>query len=89
MFGLSKREKIVSQILREIRNNNFSLNVTGPDQCQIYGWRYLFTAARRDPVKSYMDSDFLWLYDKRLPAGPAQKMVTINMTEDSVNFIVK
>ena len=59
-------------------NEPFSLSVESDDPCRLYGYRYLFSYLKREPVQSYLDPQFLWLYERRLPRELPEKAVTIS-----------
>lgn len=61
------RMEAVRKSLKTVRIAPFSLDVESTDQCQIYGFRYLYSFLGKEPSKSYMDPYFLWFYKERIP----------------------
>ncbi len=64
----------------------FTLALTTNDGCQAYGYRYLFTYLNREPVSSYADPYFRWLYEDRLPKNFSETPPIINLQPDEKTF---
>lgn len=61
-FGFINKEKAIKWAIATAGNRDFSLDVLG--SCFRYnGYRYLFYLFGKEPVKSYVDTNFTHLYD--------------------------
>lgn len=69
-------------------NTPFSIDVQASDSCRSYGYRYLFSFQNIEPVKSYMDPYFLWLYENRLAKTPPQKSILLKLMSGNKDFVV-
>lgn len=87
--GYDKKQRAVAKALAQIGNEPFILEVEGDDECQIYGFRYIFTALGREPVKSYTDPQLNWLYERRLPKTRATRKVIIEQLENTLDLRVE
>lgn len=67
----------------------FVFNAQCRGNCQLYGFRYLFTYLRREPVQSYMDTYFSWLYENRLSKMPPTREVDFEINGDLINVNVQ
>lgn len=64
-FSLSPKKKLISKVMSVIGQGSFSLDKMG--ECHIYdGWRYLFKAYGKVPLRSFTDKNFSWLYPKEV-----------------------
>lgn len=60
-FGLTRKKQLINWTAKHVGNASFELGSIG--QCHKFeGYRYLFEAFFKSPVKSYMDPYFGWLY---------------------------
>lgn len=84
-----KKQMIVDQAINRIGSESFYLDVKGDDPCLIYGYRYLFTIAEKEPTASYLDPQFLWLYEDRLPRVSATKSVTISVQSGTIDLEIE
>ncbi|MCL4389961.1 MAG: glycosyltransferase family 39 protein [Patescibacteria group bacterium] len=87
-FGYPTRLAAVQEAIAQVGNKPFVLEAKCAGFCQLYGFRYLFTYLHHEPVASYVDSTFLWLYQDRLPKVAPQKKVLLNMADGKVNVYV-
>lgn len=61
--GYQSKKAAVRYALSQLKNYDFALESLG--SCYRYGgWRYLFYLAGREPVKSYVDQNYFWLYSQ-------------------------
>lgn len=67
----------VQTAISQLGNSPFTLQVIG-HPCNLYGYRYLFTYLGHEPVTSYLDPNFLWLYSERLPVTKPEINLLIN-----------
>lgn len=60
-----------------LKGKSFELTVIG-DGCNKYGYRYLFTYLNNEPVKSYLDYQYLdWLYKQSPPQNISAKVIIV------------
>ncbi len=78
----SRKLAAVEKTLDLISTTPFRLDVRCVSHCQLYGYRYLFTYLRDEPVQSYIDGNFDWLYHNRLLTAKPQKDVTLLVGKD-------
>lgn len=81
--------QVVTQALRKVENSSFIFNIEGDDRCLIYGYRYLFSYLRNEPSASYLDPEFNWLYQDRLPQETPKKEVKIILRSGTITLNVK
>lgn len=62
-FGFKDKMTAVNWAISETGPSDFSLDVIG-DCFKYAGYRYLFYLAGKEPVKSYVDANFTYLYDR-------------------------
>lgn len=67
-FGYADKIRAVNWSIAVLGNNDFSLDIIG-DCFKYNGYRYLFYFRGHEPVKSYVDANFTYLYDQ----PPAEK----------------
>lgn len=72
-----QKYQTVRSSLDMVRDRAFTLKVVG-HECQIYGYRYLYTWLGREPVASYLDGSFGWLYEDSLPQEDPEVEVVID-----------
>lgn len=61
-FGWSDKMRAVDYATEQAKGDRFELRAIG--SCFAFGgYRYLFTLAGSEPVKSYVDNDLSWLYE--------------------------
>ena len=61
-FGWNDKSRAVKYAIEQTDGQQFSLHAIG--SCFAFGgYRYLFTLAGLEPVKSYVDHDLSWLYE--------------------------
>lgn len=82
-YGYAQKYELVKVAIDQIEDSSFSLGVEG-HPCQIYGYRYLFTWLKKEPVISYLDGNFSWLYQKRL--APNQPELELLIEADSARM---
>lgn len=85
--SLARKQALVNQSLSALSTAPFSLHVTG-GPCRIYGYRYLFSVANREPVESYLDPQFLWLYQDRLPKDTPRTDLIIDADSGTIKLIL-
>ncbi|KKP59938.1 MAG: hypothetical protein UR52_C0001G0018 [Candidatus Gottesmanbacteria bacterium GW2011_GWA1_34_13] len=62
-YGFTDKTSAVKWAIEKTGNNEFSLDVLS--SCFRYnGYRYLFLLGGKEPVKSYVDANFTYLFDK-------------------------
>jgi len=83
--SLDIKKQQVNQAISLVDHQPFTLSVIG-DPCQIYGYRYLFSQAGVEPVTSYLDPLFLWLYYRRLPHTAPEYQLTINADSGTIDL---
>lgn len=67
----------------------FVFNAKCIDYCQIYGFRYLFTYLGKEPVESYMDPYFSWLYEDRIIKEKPKKEITFYVNGGDITLAAK
>lgn len=75
-YPLSDKQKLVSQISKDIRDKEFSLNVIGDAWQHGGGYTELFILQGKNPPKSYIYDFYDWLYR-------AHSLYTLERTEKS------
>lgn len=86
--GFAKKREAVEQAIALVGSEPFTLTVESDDPCRLYGYRYLFSVYRKEPVQSYLDPQFLWLYEKRLNKQKPKKEVMISNISGTINVQV-
>lgn len=86
--GYAQKLNTVKATIVDLQNKPFTLEVKGDDLCRIYGYRYLYSYLQNEPVSSYLDSLFSWLYQKRLPQIAPQNKVEINYLDGNTSYII-
>lgn len=89
-FSFDDKMKSIQFAKRYIDNRNYSLESVG--ECPRYGgYRYLFGHFIHQPVHSYMDSYFSWLYQDTLTGNKPEYIVLLSLIDprDSENMISK
>jgi hypothetical protein len=84
-YPLSQKILAVDSVISLAANQPFAVDVQSDDPCQIYGFRYLFTYRGIEPVASYMDPYFLWLYEKRLQKAKPTKKFQLTVFPQSID----
>ena len=84
--GFAGKNATVKSVIKLLAGQPFTLAVTSSDPCRIYGYRYLFSVYGREPVASYLDGQFGWLYERRLPDEKPTKRVTIVTNPGSIEL---
>ena len=80
-MGLKVKKEAIEFTMREIGDKPFSLDSLST--CWKYsGYRYLFTVFGREPVKSYVDSNFAYLYGTTPVAQKHPKTVVAFVIHD-------
>lgn len=79
----------VRQALLGVGQKPFSLEVTSSDPCRLYGYRYLFSYFQIEPVQSYLDPQFMWLYEKRLLKTDPLQQVIIRSEKEKVQISIE
>lgn len=82
--SFAKKQTLVNSAISHIDHQPFSLDITG-HPCKIYGFRYLFSLYDQEPVSSYIDPQFLWLYQRRLPTSLPTKHITIDTNSATID----
>lgn len=80
-FGYKDKIQTVQWIVSESGQTDFSLDVIG-DCFRYNGYRYLFYLAGKEPVKSYVDANFTYLYDQP-PAENYPSLLFVIVNQDS------
>ena len=81
--GLAYKRQAIEFVLKSIGDNDFSLE--SHSTCwKLSGYRYLFAVFGREPVKSYVDSNFGYLYGSTPIAPDHPKTVVAIVTHDFV-----
>lgn len=81
IYSLSRKNEAVRWAIENV-NSEFSLESVS--KCFRYnGYRYLFTLNDKEPVKSYVDQNFFWLYDKQ-PSIKHPDIVVVFVASDYV-----
>lgn len=63
VIGYKHKVSAVNYAIDRLRGKDFALESLG--SCYKWGgWRYLFAYLGQEPVKSYTDHNYFWLYDK-------------------------
>lgn len=86
--GFAKKRLVVQEILKKVADEPIALSVESDDPCRLYGYRYLFSFFRIEPAQSYLDPQFNWLYENRLPKTAPSKQVVINFHEEALSFTI-
>lgn len=85
--GYKDKFSAVNWTIHQVKDKPFELDMIG-NGCNGYGYRYLFTYLGKEPVKSYMDSQYNgWLY--KLPDNVVQssyKAVLVPTTDLDTDF---
>ncbi len=87
-FSYQTRLEAVKKVITAVGNKPFSLDAQCSGFCQLYGFRYLFTSLGHEPISSYVDPNFLWLYQDRLLKVAPEKRVTLIMNSQEVQVYV-
>ncbi|MCH7951337.1 glycosyltransferase family 39 protein [Patescibacteria group bacterium] len=87
--GFAKKREIVRQVVQKVGNEPFLLTVENDDPCRLYGFRYLFSVYSKEPSQSYLDPQFGWLYERRLPKRQPTKAVVISSQSGIVGFRIE
>lgn len=88
-YSYEFKYETVKRGLSHVGDSPFSLNVLGDDACQIYGFRYLFSYLKREPVKSYLDAHMGWLYEKKLSSFVPDKELTYYVYGENISLSVQ
>lgn len=80
----SKFETVTAAI-SNLGDRPFTLGVTG-HECQIYGYRYLFSYFDREPVASYLDPTFGWLYQELMSSIEPEVGVVIDADSATITY---
>ena len=82
-MGLTYKRQAIEYTMREVGNRDFSLDSLS--SCWRYaGYRYLFAAFGREPVKSYVDPNLAHLYGPTKVAFEHPETVVVFVTHDFV-----
>lgn len=80
-YAYARKLALVKEAITLASNNPYALDFKSTDRCQAYGLRYIFTYLGSEPVKSYADPDFLWLYEGRISHASPAKTLTIHLND--------
>jgi len=86
--GFAQKQIAVNQAIALVGNQPFSLNIKSDDPCRLYGYRYLFSYLGKEPVQSYLDPQFGWLYQRRLPKARPTRELLINNISGTIDVKV-
>jgi hypothetical protein len=86
--GYLLKEEQVKMIINQVENQAFSFSVESEDPCKAYGYRYLFTYYKNEPIKSDLDPIFGWLYQNRIPNLEVKKVVELKINRDSERKVI-
>ena len=84
--GFAGKNATVKSVIKLLAEQPFTLAVESSDPCRLYGYRYLFSVYRREPAASYLDGQFGWLYERRLPDAKPTKRITIVTNPESIEL---
>lgn len=87
--GYAMKKDVVGKVVSKIGKNPFSLTVESDDPCRIYGYRYLFSYFGKEPVQSYLDPQFNWLYERRLAKQKPRKAIVITSGLELITFTME
>jgi hypothetical protein len=87
--GFSLKRLAVREVIKVVGDQPFAFNVESEDPCRLYGYRYLFSVYRKEPAQSYLDPQFGWLYERRLPKTKPSKKAIINSESGEINIMVE
>ncbi len=80
-LGYRNKYLAVQFAASKVENQRFSLTMVG-DGCNGFGFRYLFTYFGKDPVKSYVDNQYVnWLYPPPPDNPPTRHVVLIPLID--------
>ncbi len=87
--GFQKKKEIINKVLLDVHNRPFTFTVKSKDKCRLYGYRYLLTVRNQEPVNSYLDGQFGWLYEKRLSAVKPELQVTVQYEDGKMSYVIE
>ncbi|MBI1869341.1 glycosyltransferase family 39 protein [Candidatus Gottesmanbacteria bacterium] len=80
VIGFTYKRQAVEYAIKQLAERDFALESLG--SCYKYGgWRYLFKVYGHEPVKSYADQNYFWLYDNP-PARDHPDMLIVMVTPE-------
>lgn len=75
--------------IKRVDHEPFSFDVICTGHCQLFGFRYLFTFRKNEPVQSYVDSNFSWVYQDRLAKLSPTRKVTFWVNDNNIKVDVE
>lgn len=81
-FGITDKQRAVQFVTTQTKKGQFYLDSIG--DCHKWGYQYLFSYAGHEPVGSYLDNDFAWMYKN--PPHPQDAKVKVTFLSPNQNI---